>query len=96
MNKKRGKYHVLARMWNTFMVVSTLHFQRLNISQCFHSSFMLHFCGHNKTIKFIKISFFHDVLKRQAGNDCQCKDGIPGSKGSPGKKGEMGQRGRPG
>jgi len=38
----------------------------------------------------------HDVLKRQAENDCQCQDGIPGPKGPPGEKGEMGQRGRPG
>ena len=38
----------------------------------------------------------HDVLKRQTGNDCQCKDGIPGPKGPPGKKGEMGERGHPG
>ena len=34
----------------------------------------------------------HDVVKRQTGNDCQCKDGIPGPMGPPGSKGEMGER----
>jgi len=38
----------------------------------------------------------YDVLKTQAENDCQCKDGIPGPKGPPGKKGETRQRGHPG
>ena len=33
------------------------------------------------------------VMRRQADQDCQCKDGIPGAKGSPGKKGETGKRG---
>ena len=36
------------------------------------------------------------VVKRQAEQDCQCKDGIPGAKGPPGKKGETGKRGLPG
>ena len=33
------------------------------------------------------INTHHDV-KRQSGNDCQCKDGTPGPIGPPGKKGD--------
>jgi len=36
------------------------------------------------------------VVKRQADQDCQCKDGIPGPKGPPDKKGKKGERGLPG
>ena len=41
------------------------------------------------------INTHHDV-KRQSGNDCQCKDGTPGSIGPPGEKGTTGPRGDPG
>jgi len=34
----------------------------------------------------------HDV-KRQSGNDCNCKDGTPGPIGPPGKKGDQGTPG---
>jgi len=35
----------------------------------------------------------HRDVKRQSGNDCQCKDGEPGPTG---EKGDRGQRGRTG
>ena len=38
------------------------------------------------------INTHHDV-KRQPGNDCQCKDGTPGPIGPPGKKGDQGTPG---
>ncbi|XP_065914339.1 short-chain collagen C4-like isoform X3 [Dysidea avara] len=38
------------------------------------------------------INTHHDV-KRQSGNDCQCKDGTPGPIGPPGKKGDQGTPG---
>ena len=37
-----------------------------------------------------------DVVKRQSGQNCQCKDGSPGPKGPPGNKGEMGVEGKQG
>jgi len=38
------------------------------------------------------IDTYHDI-KRQSGNDCQCKDGTPGPIGPPGKKGDQGTPG---
>ena len=32
-------------------------------------------------------------MKRQSGNDCQCKDGTPGPIGPPGEKGDQGTPG---
>ena len=35
-------------------------------------------------------------MKRQSGNDCQCKDGEPGPTGEKGDRGLRGRRGRTG
>ena len=42
------------------------------------------------------INYNNTIKKRQSGNDCHCKDGIPGPIGSPGNKGDQGIPGVPG